>query len=234
MGGARRVTFARTSRSNQQQGMTSSFSVVLKLNSRSETDWNVSPVRHGSSDAPDGSLAALSEADLVAACVAGRSGAFDLVVERHRRAVYQICYRFMSNHEDASDLSQEVFLRAYRGLGRFKGESALGTWLHRVAVNVCLNRVAAKAPKTESIEERQFVDERSESPTDLVLRGERAERVRDAVAQLPAKQRAALILRTYQEMSHQDVARTLGTSVGAAKANVFHALQNLKRILGEV
>jgi RNA polymerase sigma-70 factor (ECF subfamily) len=68
-----------------------------------------------------------------------------------------------------------------------------------------------------------------------VLRSERDERVRSAVAQLPAKQRAALILRVYHEMTHQEIAGTLGTSVGAAKANVFHALRNLKRLLnGEV
>lgn len=211
--------------------MASSFS--LTLNGRTDVDWNVSAVTH-SADAPDGSLASLPEAELVAACVAGRPGAFDLIVERHRRAVYQVCYRFMANHEDASDLSQEVFLRAFRGLASFKGNAALATWLHRIAVNACLNRVSAKTPRTESIEERQFIDDRSESPTEQLLRDERAVKVREAVAQLPAKQRAALILRTYKEMSHQDIARALGTSVGAAKANVFHALQNLKRLLGEM
>lgn len=212
--------------------MATSFS--LTLDGRSDVDWNVTAVTHSSVDAPDTSLPALSEAELVAACLSGRAGAFDLIVERHRRAVYQICYRFMGNHEDASDLSQEVFLRAFRGLGSFKGNAALGTWLHRIAVNVCLNRVSAKAPQTESIEERQFVDHRAESPTEQILRDERALRVRAAVSRLPAKQRAALILRTYKDMSHQEIASALGTSVGAAKANVFHALQNLKRLLGEM
>ena len=75
------------------------------------------------------------------ACLAGRAGAFDLIVERHRRPVYQLCYRFVGNHEDASDLSQDVFLRAYRGLRSFRGQSSLGTWLYRIGVNVCLNRV---------------------------------------------------------------------------------------------
>ena len=72
--------------------------------------------------------------------------AFDLIVERHRRAVYQVCFRFVGNHEDASDLAQDVFFRAYRALGKFKGDSALGTWLYRIAVNVSLNRVGAEAP----------------------------------------------------------------------------------------
>jgi RNA polymerase sigma-70 factor (ECF subfamily) len=179
-------------------------------------------------------LPELSEPELVAACLEGRSGAFDLVVERHRRPVYQICYRFMGNHEDASDLSQEVFLRAFRGLSSFKGGSTLGTWLHRIAVNTCLNRIALKSPRVQTIDGVEQVDTHAESPSDRLLRDERAARVRAAVARLPRKQRAALILRTYQELSHQEVAEVLGTSVGAAKANVFHALQNLKKLLGDI
>jgi RNA polymerase sigma-70 factor (ECF subfamily) len=175
----------------------------------------------------------LSEAELVAACLAGQSGAFDLIVERHRRPVYHLCYRFAGNHEDASDLSQDVFLRAYRGLARFRSESSLSTWLHRIAVNVCLNRLALKTVPTEPLEARQPVDAHSESAAERLLRRERAERVRDAIARLPRKQRAVLILRIYQELSHQEIADIVGTSTGAVKANVFHALQNLKKLLKE-
>jgi RNA polymerase sigma-70 factor (ECF subfamily) len=177
----------------------------------------------------------LDERALVEACLAQRPGAFDLVVERHRRAIYQLCYRFVVNHEDASDLSQDVFLRAYRGLRNFRGQSTLATWLYRIGVNVCLNRVSAKTTLgklTEPIEEKQFVDVRAESPSELMLRDERAVRVRAAIAQLPRKQRATLILRTYHEMSHQEIADVLGSSVGAVKANFFHALGNLKKLLG--
>src|SRR5262249_26750396 len=177
-------------------------------------------------------LADLGESELVAASLAGHPGAFDLIVERHRRTVYQLCYRFVGNHEDASDLSQDVFLRAFRGLRNFKGQSSLGTWLYRIGVNVCLNRVAAKTPVNEPIERHQYVDDR-ESPSDRILRGERAIQVRAAITRLPRKQRAALILRMYHDMSHQEIAETLGSSVGAVKANVFHALQNLKKLLAE-
>jgi RNA polymerase sigma-70 factor (ECF subfamily) len=181
----------------------------------------------------DPALADLAEAELIAACVANRPGAFDLVVERHRRVVYQLCYRFVGNHEDASDLTQDVFVRAFRGLRNFKGHSSLGTWLYRIGVNVCLNRVAVKAPISEPIDARQHVDVRSESASERVLRDERALQVRAAIAKLPRKQRAALILRVYQQMSHHEIAETLGSSVGAVKANVFHALQNLKKLLPE-
>jgi RNA polymerase sigma-70 factor (ECF subfamily) len=184
---------------------------------------------------PDAGLAALDERALVDACRANRPGAFDLVVERHRRSIYQLCYRFVANHEDASDLSQEVFLRAYRGLQNFRGQSSLATWLYRIGVNVCLNRVSAKPPASESLEDarlgRQFVDRAAELPSDRILRAERSARVRAAIAQLPRKQRAALILRTYHEMSHQQIAEVLGSSVGAVKANFFHALGNLRKLV---
>jgi RNA polymerase sigma-70 factor (ECF subfamily) len=193
--------------------------------------WQVTVIRDTPEAPADLLVADLAEPDLVAACLAGRPGAFDLVVERHRRQVYQLCYRFVNNHEDASDLSQDVFVRAFRGLKNFKGQSSLATWLYRIGVNVCLNRVSVKQHTSEPIGERHDVDDGRESASDRVLRAERAAQVRRAVARLPEKQRAALVLRMYQELSHQEIADVLGSTVGAVKANVFHALQNLKKIL---
>src|ERR1051326_2965317 len=115
-------------------------------------------------------LEQLDEPELVAAGVAGRAGAFDLVVERHRRSVYQLCYRFVGNHEDASDLSQDVFLRAYRGLKSFRGGSSLATWLYRIGVNVCLNKVTVKKPIVEDIDARPHVDTAHEPQDERVLR----------------------------------------------------------------
>jgi RNA polymerase sigma-70 factor (ECF subfamily) len=179
------------------------------------------------------SLAELDDVQLIDACRAGRPGAFDVIVERHRRSVYLLCYRFVGNHEDASDLSQDVFLRVYRGLGNFRGGSSFATWLYRIGVNACLNRVAARKPVTEQLDARQHVDTRTESPSERVLRQERGARVREAIEQLPPKQRATLVLRMYQELSHEEIADVLGSSVGAVKANFFHALGNLKRLLGD-
>ena len=181
----------------------------------------------------DMAVTELDEQQLVDACLAGREGAFDLVVDRHRRSVYQLCYRFVGNHEDASDLSQDVFLRAYRGLRSFRGQSSLATWLYRIGVNVCLNKVTVKKPITEDIDARQHVDTVHESQVDRVLREERAVKVRAAIAQLPPKQRATLVLRMYQELSHEEIAKILDSSVGAVKANFFHAMGNLKKILSE-
>ena len=197
-----------------------------------QRQWDLTVVRPASDPAASRPIEGLADAELVAACLGGASGAFDAIVERHRRAVYQLCYRFVGNHEDASDLSQDVFIRAYRGLRNFRGQASLGTWLYRIGVNVCLNRVSVKTPQSEPIEQREHVDTRAESPSERMLRGERSALVRAAIAKLPPKQRAALILRVYHEMPHSEIAATLGTSVGAAKANVFHALQGLKKILG--
>ena len=176
-------------------------------------------------------LAEMDEQQLVAACLADQREAFDLIVERHRRTVYQLCYRFAGNHEDASDLTQDVFVRAYKGLRRFRGQSSLGTWLYRIGVNVCLNWVTLKKPITESIDARPHFDERAKDPAVELLRGERAAEVRAAIAQLPRRQRATVILRVYYELSHDEIAGILGSSVGAVKANFFHALRNLKRLL---
>jgi RNA polymerase sigma-70 factor (ECF subfamily) len=198
----------------------------------SKPRWDLTVVRPDPAVA-DVSFGELGEADLVAACLGGQTGAFDVIVERHRRTVYQLCYRFVGNHEDASDLSQDVFLRAYRGLKHFRGQSSIATWLYRIGVNVCLNRVSVKVPLNEPIEARQHVDRRNESPDDRVLRDERAGRIRAAIAQLPRKQRAALILRVYHDMSHREIAEALGSSVGAVKTNVFHALRNLRKLIGE-
>jgi RNA polymerase sigma-70 factor (ECF subfamily) len=212
---------------------------------RAGQEWNLTVVRQepaarreeADTSRDVRSVGELDGAALVAACVSGRPGAFDLVVERHQRAIYQLCFRFTNNHEDAADLSQEVFLRAFRGLHRFRGQSALATWLYRIGVNVCLNRTAARNPlsrATEPVDEARHVDNRSESISERLLREERAVRVRAAIAQLPDRQRATLILRVYHELTHQEIADILGTSVGAVKANFFHALNNLKRLLGNV
>jgi len=193
--------------------------------------WTVSVIR------PEEETAAVScetadDQALVSACLDGQNAAFDVIVERHRRSVYQICYRFVGNHEDASDLSQETFVKAWRGLRGFKGQAQLSTWLYRIAVNTCLNRVQAKALPTETIDNDAFEDTTAEDAGTRVLRAERARAVRRAIAQLPNKQRATLILRSYQDLSHREIADVLGSSVGAVKANFFHALANLKKLLG--
>jgi RNA polymerase sigma-70 factor (ECF subfamily) len=176
-----------------------------------------------------------TDADLVHACLQGDRTAFDTIVERHQRAIYRVCYRFAETHEDASDLAQDVFVRAYRSLATFKGQASLTTWLYRIAINVGLNHAGARRPAIEPIgTAANDLPSKGEPPVDAVLRGERAEQVRAAIRRLPRKQRATLILRAYHDLPHDQIADVLGTSVGAVKVNFFHALNNLRKLLRDV
>jgi RNA polymerase sigma-70 factor, ECF subfamily len=201
-----------------------------------QPEWKVTLAGSAAQRADEPSLADAPDDALVAACVAGHRDAFDVIVQRHQRPIYNLCYRFVRSHEDASDLTQDVFIRAYRSLARFKQQSSLGTWLYRIGVNVCLNRMSAPAARKElpvsSLDDGVAVS-REESPADALLRGERAAEVRAAIARLPKKQRATLVLRAYQELPHEQIAAILGSSVGAVKANFFHALKNLKKLLDD-
>jgi len=199
-----------------------------------QAPWGVTMTRPDRLSGRVASTADLDELDdraLVGAFVNGRHEAFDVIVRRHQRSVYRLCYRFAGNHEDAADLAQDVFVRAFKGLKRFKHESAFATWLYRVGVNTCLNRVAVKTPRTEPMDAAALVDGRATDPVRELVRQETAARVRRAIRQLPPKQRATLMLRIYEELSHEEIAGVLGSSVGAAKANLFHALGNLRRLL---
>ena len=176
--------------------------------------------------------ATLTDDALVEASLDGATDAFDVLVTRHRRAVYHVCYRFVNNHEDAADLTQDTFVRAWKALAKFRGQARFSTWVHRIAVNVSLNQVSLKTPRGEAVDFDAMPDTREPAPGQSLVVAERQAMVRAAVAALPPRQRTALILRTYHELSHQEVADLVGTSVGAVKANVFHALANLRRRLG--
>lgn len=169
--------------------------------------------------------------EAVLACQRGDREAFDRLVQRYQRDVYRLCYRYVNNHHDANDLAQETFLRAYRAIDRFRGDSAFSTWLYRIAVNVALSFRAARKAETEELSEA-LADGAAPVSATLELE-ERANQVREAVARLPEKQRATLILKIYQDLTHEEVAKVLGNSVGTVKANLFHALGNLRRMLGE-
>jgi RNA polymerase sigma-70 factor (ECF subfamily) len=208
---------------------------AVSIVSVARPEWmvSVSGSHRTAESADDPAWATADDEALVQACLSGRRAAFDVIVERHRRQVYKVCYRFAGNHEDASDLAQEVFVRAYRALATFKGRAALATWLYRIAVNRCLNHVAGRPPAPEPLDVREHVDVRSDRPDASLLRRERAAEVRAAIARLPKKQRATLILRVYHELPHEQIARILGSSVGAVKANFFHAMGNLRKLLQE-
>ena len=147
----------------------------------------------------------------IEACQRGVREAFDVLVERYQRDVYRLCYRYVNNHHDASDLAQDVFLKAYRAIGRFRGDSAFSTWLYRIAVNTCLNFRSAKRMVQEELSE-SLADPAAPALQTMEER-EQARQIREAVTRLPDRQRATLILKIYHELTHEEVAGILGSSV---------------------
>jgi RNA polymerase sigma-70 factor (ECF subfamily) len=167
------------------------------------------------------------EREAIEACQRGEREAFDRLVERYQRDIYRLCYRYVNNHEDANDMAQEVFLKAYKAIGRFRGDSSFSTWLYRIAVNTCLNFRAARKPETDELPEA-LPDARASAAATLESE-DQARVVRNAVSRLPEKQRATLILKIFHDLTHEEVAGILGSTVGTVKANLFHALGNLRK-----
>ena len=167
--------------------------------------------------------------EAIEAAQRGDREAFDRLVERYQRDVYRLCYRYVNDHHDASDMAQEAFLKAYKAIGRFRGDSAFSTWLYRIAVNTCLNFRSARKLPSEPLE--NDVPDRGRGVVARLEHEELSEQVRQAVSRLPEKQRATLILKIYHDLTHEEVAAILGSSVGTVKANLFHALSNLRKAM---
>jgi len=167
--------------------------------------------------------------EAIEACQRGDREAFDRLVERYQRDIYRLCYRYVNNHHDASDLAQEAFLKAYRAIGRFRGDSAFSTWLYRIAVNTCLNFRSSRRLPSEPLEDD--VPDATRGVADRIEQDELSQQVREAVGRLPEKQRATLILKIYHDLTHEQVAAIMGSTVGTVKANLFHALGNLRKAM---
>ena len=195
--------------------------------------WRLTVVRPDELEATPPVLEGLDDRALATRAGAGDRDAFDVLVGRHQRAVYHVCFRFLREHAEASDAMQDAFVKAWRALPRFKGDAAFATWLYRVAVTTCLSRLAARRPAADLLAGATNVEDPRPSQATWLLQQEQAAAVRRAVDRLPARQRATVILRVFHDLPHADIAAVLGSSVGSVKANFFHALRNLRRLLGE-
>jgi RNA polymerase sigma-70 factor, ECF subfamily len=200
---------------------------------RRRPEWHLTVVRPDEPVAPSAILDGLADNALAMRAGTGDCDAFDVLVLRHQRAVYQVCFRFVRDHSEASDAMQDAFIKAWRALPRFKGDAAFATWLYRVTVNTCLSRLAARRPPPVPLDEAAIVADPGENQAMWLLQQERAAVVRRAVDRLPDRQRATVILRVFHDLPHADIAAALGSSVGSVKANFFHALRNLRRMIGE-
>ncbi len=165
----------------------------------------------------------------VARAQAGNSEAFEHLVRRHQRGVYAFCRRLTGNHDEADDIAQEAFVRAYRSMARFRGESRFGTWLRQIALNLVRSRARKQRRFPTSALDPDTLPSRMAPGSEDPL-GSR--RLQAAVRDLPEKQRHTLVLKIYEEMTHAEVACLMGCTIGTVKANLFHALRHLRRQLG--
>ena len=166
---------------------------------------------------------------LVARFRAGDESAFADLVAKYRRQVYAVAYRICGNHEEADDLAQDTFVKAYQKLGGFRGEASFKTWLLRITTNLSINLVKSGRISKDSGEafSEQWSPQEGAAFEGLVL-DERRKYLHDAIKRLPEKQRQTLVLKTYQDLTCEEVANMMNCSVGTVKANLFNALKKLK------
>ena len=178
------------------------------------------PMTLGNSDA---------DAELVERYLAGDMTAFDELMIRYERQIYRVCYRFVENREDAMDLAQEIFIKAFEHLGTFRRESSLKTWLYRIAMNHCINHV--KKNVREFVEVTETTGRVDASVHSQIEDREQREHFRRLVKQLPPKQKAILEMRINDQLSYEEIARMSGRSVSTIKASVFFALDKLRKLV---
>jgi RNA polymerase sigma-70 factor (ECF subfamily) len=168
-----------------------------------------------------------SDRDLILRARRGESDAYGKLVARYQTSVFNVCYRILHERGEAEDMSQESFMRAYERLNIFDDAREFGPWIRRVAANVCLNHLSSQKPTNELEEERDT--DQSQRPEAVVEVRERSEKIRQALASLPANYRVVIELRHYQEMSYDEIAAELKIPLSDVKSHLFRA----RKILAE-
>jgi len=159
----------------------------------------------------------------------GDTAAFDEIMIRYERHIYRVCYRFVENRDDALDLAQDVFVKAFEHLATFRRESSLKTWLYRIAINHCLNHV--KKHSQQFVEVTEFTSSIPPSVQRQLEDQEQREHFRRLMKRLPPKQKAILELRVNEQLSYEEIAQISGRSVSTIKASVFFALDKLRKFV---
>jgi RNA polymerase sigma-70 factor, ECF subfamily len=173
---------------------------------------------------------AASDYQLLDRYAGGDESAFEELVMRHQKTVYNLAYRMLENHADAADLSQKTFVQAFLHHRSFKRESSFRTWLYRICLNQCRNALRARAKLThEDVAVLALA-----SPHDTfaeVARSELRDRLGQAIQTLPTRQREALVLRVYHDHAFAEIGVIMSCSEGTAKANYHRAVDKLRRVL---
>jgi RNA polymerase sigma-70 factor (ECF subfamily) len=187
----------------------------------------------------------LTDAAAVGKARAGDTDAFRVLVERHSRSLFRLAFRMTGNQQDAEDVVQESFMRAYKQLAKFDERASFGTWLYRIAANCSLDLVRSRKRRQEHLAQQdaegaEFDDTVSALPSSdptperMALSGEVRGRVEQAMQELSATERTAFVLRHFEGMCIEEVSRVLECAPGAAKHSVFRAVQKLRRALEPV
>ena len=181
-----------------------------------------------------------TDAAAVALARGGDSEAFRALVERHGRAVYRLAYRMTGSAQDAEDVVQETFLKAYRQLTRFESRANFGTWLHRIAVNCSIDLIRARPHRETSHGDADLeqlgasfesTDATGTSPERLMLSTEVQQRIGDAMSGLSRMERAAFMLRHFEGRSIDEISHSLGLKTNATKHSIFRAVRKMRAAL---
>jgi RNA polymerase sigma-70 factor, ECF subfamily len=170
--------------------------------------------------------------DLINRTEAGERDAFDVLVIKHQKSLYALLYRMVGNHEDASDLLQKAFVKAFTGLRSFERRSKFKTWLYQIAINLAKNVYRDRA-RIEQVPLDNVIIKRNPRTLENLINKENRLILRQAMASLPEKQRLTLVLRVQSENKFEEIADIMKCSVGTAKANYHHAVQRLKVMMRE-
>ena len=184
-----------------------------------------------------------TDQQLVQRAQRGDLRAFDLLVLKYQGRIAALISRYVSDAGEVEDVTQEAFIKAYRALGKFRGDSAFYTWLYRIAANAAKNHLVAKGRRPgadATIEDAEGFDEggllsESASPEALAMGEELAEVVESALNELPDELKAALILREFDGLSYDDIADVLGCPVGTVRSRIFRAREAIdQRVKGQI
>jgi len=179
-----------------------------------------------------------TDEELVARAKGGDLDSFNQLILRWERPIYALAYRVIGREEDARDVCQETFLRAFRALPGFKGQAKFSSWLYRIALNLCRDwiRRQRRAPTVqlaEGVDPAELASEQGpvESIEDLVARREMSLVVEEAMALLPEEQRTAIVLKEYHGMTFQEIADLQGCPLSTVKTRLYQGLSVLRRHL---
>ena len=188
----------------------------------------------------------VSELDLVKRCQAGDTEAFDELVTRYRTRVFSMIYNMVHSEQDAWDLAQDSFLKAWKSIGRFRGQSSFYTWIYRIVMNVTIDWLRKKKIKggdaefDDAIQLREIdpasktVPKTEALPHQLMERDEIRARIDNAIGQLSPEHRAVILMKEIDDMQYHEIAETLGCSIGTVMSRLFYARKKLQNLLRDV